>query len=81
MRCLASRHPSLTVKLSSDYADYVKLSLSNDRPIMLALKKFIPCYAAALCIKTHAALCRVFLARRRGYSEVQAGKNREEPRR
>jgi hypothetical protein len=23
---------------------------------MLALKKFIPCYAAALCIKTHAAL-------------------------
>ena len=23
---------------------------------MLALKKFIPCYAAALCIKTHTAL-------------------------
>jgi hypothetical protein len=37
-------------------ADYAKLSLSNDRPIMLALKKFIPCYAAALCIKTPSAL-------------------------
>jgi hypothetical protein len=34
----------------------VKLSLSNDRPIMLTLKKFIPCYAAALCIKMHSAL-------------------------
>ena len=33
-------------------ADYAKLSLSNDRPIMLAVKKFVPCYAAALCIKT-----------------------------
>ena len=37
-------------------ADYAKLSLSNAQPIMLALKKFIPCYAAALCIKTHTAL-------------------------
>jgi hypothetical protein len=31
-------------------------SLTNDRPIMLALKKFIPCNAAALCIKTPSAL-------------------------
>jgi len=37
-------------------ADYAKLSLSSDQPIMLALKKFIPCYAAALCIKTHSTL-------------------------
>src|SRR5580700_2948475 len=36
-------------------------SLSNDRPIMLALKKFIPCYAAALCIKTHAALLAAWI--------------------
>jgi hypothetical protein len=27
-------------------ADYAKLSLSNDHPIMLTLKKFVPCYAA-----------------------------------
>jgi hypothetical protein len=37
-------------------ADYAKLSLSNDQPIMLALKKFITCYAAALCIKMPSAL-------------------------
>ncbi len=37
-------------------ADYAKLSLSNDQPMMLALKKLIPCYAAALCITTHSAL-------------------------
>jgi ParB family chromosome partitioning protein len=36
-------------------------SLSNDRPIMLALKKFIPCYAAALCIKTHTALLAAWI--------------------
>src|SRR5580658_386431 len=42
-------------------ADYAKLSLSNDQPIMLALKKFIPCYAAALCIKTHAALLAAWI--------------------
>jgi hypothetical protein len=28
---------------------------------MLALKKFIPCYAAALCIKTHAALLAAWI--------------------
>jgi hypothetical protein len=33
-----------------------EVSLSSDQPIMLALKKFISCYAAALCIKTHSAL-------------------------
>ena len=28
---------------------------------MLALKKFIPCYAAALCIKTHTALLAAWI--------------------
>jgi ParB family transcriptional regulator, chromosome partitioning protein len=42
-------------------ADYAKLSLSNDRPIMLTLKKFIPCSAAALCITTHAALLAAWI--------------------
>src|SRR5580658_572997 len=28
---------------------------------MLALKKFIPCYAAALCIKTHSALLAAWI--------------------
>jgi hypothetical protein len=42
-------------------ADYAKLSLSNDRPITLALKKFIPCYAAALCIKTPSALLAAWI--------------------
>ena len=42
-------------------ADYAKLSLSSDQPIMLALKKFIPCYAAALCIKTHSALLAAWI--------------------
>ena len=36
--------------------DYAKLSLSSDQPIILALKQLIPCYAGALCIKTHSAL-------------------------
>jgi len=36
--------------------DYAKLSPSSDQPIVLALKKFIPCYAAELCIKTPSAL-------------------------
>ena len=42
-------------------ADYAKLSLSNDHPIMLALKKFIPCYAAALFIKMHSALLAAWI--------------------
>ena len=44
------------VKSSSDYCRLCEVSLSSDQPIMLALKKFIPCYAAALFIKTHSAL-------------------------
>src|SRR5882757_4141757 len=57
--CRATSRAIQSVSQSSQVqtvADYAKLSLSNEQPIMLALKKFIPCYAAALCIKTHAAL-------------------------
>ena len=42
-------------------ADYAKLSLSSDQPIILALKQLIPCYAAALCIKTHSALLAAWI--------------------
>src|ERR1700728_1116910 len=57
--CRAGREQFNRLSQSSQVqtiADYAKLSLSNDQPSMLSLKKFIPCYAAALCIKTHAAL-------------------------
>ncbi|MFZ0784105.1 MAG: hypothetical protein WAM86_23370, partial [Candidatus Sulfotelmatobacter sp.] len=37
------------------------MSLSSDRPIMLALKKFISCYAVALCIKTDSALLAAWI--------------------
>ena len=42
-------------------ADYAKLSPSDAQPITLARKKFIPCYAAALCIKTHTALLAAWI--------------------
>ena len=42
-------------------ADYAKLSLSGDQPIMLALKKVHPLLAAALCIKTHSALLAAWI--------------------
>ena len=38
-----------------------EVSLSSDQPIMLALKKFISCYAVALCIKTHSALLAAWI--------------------
>jgi ParB family chromosome partitioning protein len=41
--------------------DYAKLSPSRDQPIVLALKKFIPCYAAELCIKTPSALLAAWI--------------------
>jgi hypothetical protein len=41
--------------------DYAKLSPSSDQPIVLALKKFIPCYAAELCIKTPSALLAAWI--------------------
>jgi hypothetical protein len=44
------------VKSSSDYCRLCEVSLSSDQLIMLALKEFIPCYAAALFIKTNSAL-------------------------
>jgi hypothetical protein len=55
---LAARKTQSVSQLSQvqTIADYAKLSLSKPQPIMLALKKFIPCYAAALCIKTRTAL-------------------------
>ena len=43
--------------------DYAKLSPSSDQPIVLALKKFIPCYAAELCIKTPSAFLRAWIER------------------
>ena len=38
-----------------------EVSLSSDQLIMLALKKFISCYAVALCIKTHSALLAAWI--------------------
>jgi hypothetical protein len=40
------------VPSGTNYQEW-KLSLASAKPLMLALKKFIRCYAAALCIKTH----------------------------
>jgi hypothetical protein len=57
-RAIQSFSPSSQVQTIADYA---KPSLSNDQPIMPAQKKFIPCYAAALCITPPSALLAAWI--------------------